>query len=235
MLAKFGCDSPGGPGQTLIAVWEGLCEWTRATRAVVANILIDNRRMSSKAKPKLEKCREHIAATQKALLEHKDEVDYDFIATTTKLLQFFDNELKYARFKDRVTLTSDASNPLDRLLSVLAEYEENIKKIVKDKRVRRVMQSTRVRKKLDQLNNSAYRLARTMQQQVQQAETASASSSSDGKKDKKKEKEKAKKKDKSGASTFAFVTLADPEAKRMWEDSFPGEVRSFHLPSHSPS
>jgi hypothetical protein len=184
--------------------------------------------MSSKVKSKLEKCRDHIAATQKALLDHKDEVDYDFIASTTKMLQFFDNELKYTRFKDRASvLPADAqSNPLERLLAVLAEYEENIKRIVKDKRVRRVMQSTRVRKKLDQLNNSAYRLARTLQQMVLSAEGASASSSSSSTSDKKdKKKEKDKKKDKSGAASFQFVSLADPEAKRMWDDCFPGEVR----------
>ena len=177
--------------------------------------------MSSKVKAKVEKCRDHVAAIQKALLEHKDDVDYDFIATSTKMLQFFDNELKYSRLKDRVQLPTDGTGPVDKLTTILAEYEENIKKIVKDKRIKRVMQSTRVRKKLDQLNNSSYRLARNLQAQVVAAEASSSSSSDKKSKDKDK---KDKKKDKGASSSFTFATLSDPEAKKMWDEVFPGEV-----------
>jgi hypothetical protein len=169
--------------------------------------------MSGKLKKSsLEKALVSALSLQKQLFDNKAEVDYDFLVTINKIVSYLEVELKYARLKGCAKI--DASS-VDRLESTLFEFDSVIRKVCKEKRIKRYMQSTRVRRKLDQLNNSAYAIVRALVR-------AAADVPIKKEKEKTKDKKKAVKDDRFQILT---VALTDADAKRMWEDNWAGEVR----------
>jgi hypothetical protein len=169
--------------------------------------------MSSKLKKSsLEKALASAASLQKQLFDNQAEVDYDFLVTINRVVAHLETELKYSRLKlaSKIDLSS-----VDKLESTLFEFDQTIRRVCKEKRIKRYMQSTRVRRKLDQLNNSAYALVRALVR-------ASADVPVKKEKEKSKDKKKAVKDDRFQILT---VALTDSDAKRMWEDNWANEVR----------
>jgi len=156
----------------------------------------------------LEKAKELAQSLTKQLFEHKDEVDYDFLITMTRINYLLATTCSYSAVKKLMV----EGTPAEKLELYLQEYSVNIARIVKEKRVKRYMQSTRVRKKLDFLSNNAYRIVKNL------ASLAENAAATDKKKDKKPEKKKDDK------YKIDAITIQDDEGKQFWTSSFGSEV-----------
>eukprot|EP00029_Vermamoeba_vermiformis_P002196 TRINITY_DN1257_c0_g1_i1.p1 TRINITY_DN1257_c0_g1~~TRINITY_DN1257_c0_g1_i1.p1 ORF type:complete len:1506 (+),score=435.23 TRINITY_DN1257_c0_g1_i1:22-4518(+) len=162
--------------------------------------------MSSKVKKDLAKCKEHATKIEKILETNKAIVDADFLVTIKSVIERIDNELQPSNVKGIIEDTG--KNPVDDLVKVLGDYDVFLTKIHAEQKLKRYMQSTRVRRNLDQLNTALYGLVRGMSAKVEQLNSS-----------KKKKDKDVKPKKKRNYTTV----LEDIDGRKLWEEYFEDE------------
>jgi hypothetical protein len=163
--------------------------------------------MSSKVKKDLTKCKEHATKIEKILESNKAIVDADFLVTIKSVIERIDNELQPSNVKGIIEDTG--KNPVDDLVKVLGDYDTFLTKIHAEQKLKRYMQSTRVRRNLDQLNTALYGLVRGMVAKIEQLNSS--------KKKKDKDAKPKKKRNYTGV-------LEDIDGRKLWEEYFEDEV-----------
>jgi hypothetical protein len=162
--------------------------------------------MSSKVKKDLTKCKEHATKIEKILESNKAIVDADFLVTIKSVIERIDNELQPSNVKGIIEDTG--KNPVDDLVKVLGDYDTFLTKIHAEQKLKRYMQSTRVRRNLDQLNTALYGLVRGMVAKIEQLNSS--------KKKKDKDAKPKKKRNYTGV-------LEDIDGRKLWEEYFEDE------------
>ena len=153
------------------------------------------------SKKSVEKCKDLASVLVKQLFEHKDIVDFDFLITASRINHLLSNSVSASVLKKH---NVDGPN-VARLELLLSEFCTEIGRITKEKRLmKRYMQNTRVRKKLDQLNNFSYRIVKTLAQRC----------AGEKKKDKKDKKDKYK---------IEPAKIVDEAGESFWRNSFGDE------------
>jgi hypothetical protein len=165
--------------------------------------------MSFKPKKILDKCKELAKQIQKILEENRAVVDVDFKITINVVLSRIENEFQRSSLKHLTLL--DGTHPFVALERALTQYVEFLTKIQKEGRLRRYMQSTRVRKNLDMLNNNVYAIARFIYRKLNEYS---------------KEKRTSKQiKQKSNPS----MSIEDSEGQKLWLENFGDEVLAIRF------
>jgi hypothetical protein len=158
--------------------------------------------MPPKLKDIIKNCKDKAREIQKFFEENKKIVDPDFLNTIDTIISRL-NEFQHSEIKN--IQLNDGKKPFPELERLLSEYHAYLLKIQNENRLRRYMQSTRIRRNLDLLNNACYAVVRAVYRKVHQ----------------KKDKSKARH---SKESSAAISKIPDTDAQKIWSEHLENEV-----------